>query len=103
MTEAVAPLTMVAAPTSQASRVEPMNHPTTARSDTPFYVILAVIGGSYLLLIVAMLAADLFFTTPPHLWRALANPDIRYAIRLSLISCSITAILSVWVGVPLGY
>jgi molybdate transport system permease protein len=80
-----------------------MTAPTTHRSDAPVYVILSIVGGSYLVLIVAMLAADLFFTTPPHLWKALASPDIRYAIRLSLISCSITAILSVWVAVPLGY
>ena len=60
-------------------------------------------GGTYLVLVVAMLAADLFFTTPSHLWKALASPDIRYSIRLSLISCTITAILSLWVAVPLGY
>lgn len=80
-----------------------MTQPSRRRSDAPFYAILVIVGGSYLVLIVAMLAADLFFTTPSHLWRALASPDIRYSIRLSLISCSITAILSVWVAVPLGY
>lgn len=78
-------------------------NPPRSRSDAPFYAILVVVGGSYLVLIVAMLAADLFFTTPSHIWKALSSPDIRYSIRLSLISCSITAILSVWVAVPLGY
>lgn len=78
-------------------------NPARSRSDAPFYAILVIVGGSYLVLIVAMLAADLFFTTPSHIWKALASPDIRYSIRLSLISCSITAILSVWVAVPLGY
>ena len=29
---------------------------------------------------------------------ALASPEIRYAIWLSLISCSVTAILSLWVA-----
>jgi len=66
-------------------------------------LILAVIGGSYLVLIVAMLAADAFYTTPGHLWEALQSREIRYAVKLSLISCCITAILSVWVAVPLGY
>jgi molybdate transport system permease protein len=33
----------------------------------------------------------------------LTKPEIRFAIMLSLLSCSITAILSLWVGVPLGY
>jgi molybdate transport system permease protein len=35
--------------------------------------------------------------------RALASPEIRYSIWLSLISCSVTAVLSLWIGVPLGY
>jgi molybdate transport system permease protein len=79
--------------------------PTTpsSRGDLPFLLILGVIGGSYLVLIVAMLAADAFFTTPGHLWEALQSREIRYAVKLSLVSCCITAILSVWVAVPLGY
>jgi molybdate transport system permease protein len=72
-------------------------------ADWPFYLCLALLGGSYLVLIVAMLAADLFFTTPDHLLGALQSPEIKYAIKLSLISCSITAILSLWVAVPLAY
>lgn len=72
-------------------------------SDLPFLLALSVLGGLYVLLIVAMLLADAAFTSPWHLWQALASPEIRYAIKLSLISCSITAILSVWVAVPLGY
>lgn len=72
-------------------------------SDLPFVAGLAVIGGLYVVLIVAMVLADMAFTSPSHLVAALKNENIQYAIRLSLISCSITAILSVWVGVPLGY
>lgn len=34
---------------------------------------------------------------------ALRKPEIRYAIKLSLISCTITAILSLWVAIPIGY
>ena len=56
-----------------------------------------------MLLIVAMVVADASFTSPQHLWRALGSREIQYAIKLSLISCSIAAILSVWVAVPLGY
>ena len=50
-----------------------------------------------------MLMADASFTSPYRIWQALGSPAIRYAIWLSLISCSISAILSVWVAVPLGY
>lgn len=77
--------------------------PPRSRSDTPFYVALAVLGGAYLVLIVAMLVADASFTSPGHLGRALASREIQYAVKLSLITCSITTILSLWVAVPLGY
>jgi molybdate transport system permease protein len=62
-----------------------------------------ILGGTYLVLVVAMLLADASFTSPGHLWSALQSREIRYAIRLSLITCSLTAILSVWVATPIGY
>ena len=34
---------------------------------------------------------------------ALAKPEIQYSIKLSLISCTITAIVSLWVAIPIGY
>jgi molybdate transport system permease protein len=71
--------------------------------DAPFVLGLGLIGALYVGLIVAMLAADLAYTTPDHLLRALASPEIRYAIRLSLLSCTVSALLSVYVAVPLGY
>lgn len=74
-----------------------------SRSDAPFLLGFGILGGLYLLLIVAMLAADASFTSPHHLWSALQSREIRYAIRLSLITCSLTAILSVWVATPIGY
>jgi molybdate transport system permease protein len=72
-------------------------------SNLPFFVAFSLLGGSYVVLILAMLAADIFKTSPIHFWNALSSPEIRYSIRLSLISCSITAILALWVAVPLGY
>jgi molybdate transport system permease protein len=72
-------------------------------SDVPFLVCLALLGGTYVVLVVAMLLADASFTTPSHLAAALASPEIQHAIGLSLESSAITAILSVWVAVPLGY
>jgi molybdate transport system permease protein len=61
------------------------------------------LSGSYLLLILALLAADLLFTSPKHFAAALSKPEIQYAVRLTLISCSISALLSIWVATPLGY
>src|ERR1043165_9478420 len=72
-------------------------------SDRAFVAGLALIGGFYLLLIVAMLVADASFTTPNRVWDALKVPESRYSIKLSLITCSLTALLSVWVATPIGY
>jgi molybdate transport system permease protein len=69
----------------------------------PFVVGLCLLSSVYLLLIAAMLLADLSFTTPGNFLAALRSEEIRYAIRLSLISCSITALLSLWIAVPIGY
>ena len=72
-------------------------------SDTPFFVCLGLLGGGYILIIVCLILANSTFTTPGHLLAALNAPEIRYAIRLSLVSCTITTILSLWVAVPIGY
>ncbi|HYT94886.1 MAG TPA: ABC transporter permease [Gemmataceae bacterium] len=74
-----------------------------ARSDTPFFVALLILSSVYVLLIVAMLLAMASFTTPDHLLAALGKEEIRYAIKLSLLSCSLTTLLALWVAVPLGY
>lgn len=80
------------------------------RREWPFVLGLSVVGGSYVLLIVALLAADLvYLLTDKDLGRVapgsggLWGPEIRYATFLSMVSCGITAILSVWVAVPMGY
>jgi molybdate transport system permease protein len=83
------------------SVAQPKPHRTNP--DWPFFLSFGLLSGLYLLLILAMLLADLLYTTPDHLLAALNSPEIRYSIRLSLISCSITTILALWVAVPLGY
>lgn len=87
------------------------------RSDVPFVLVLIVSGALYVGLIVALIVADAaYLVADPagkgndgimagleRLVRPLAKPEIRYAVKLSLVSCAITALLSVWVAVPLGY
>lgn len=73
------------------------------RSDLPFYAALIIISSTYLVLIGAMLIADLSFTSPGNLLQALQSQEIRYAIKLSLISCTMTTILSLWIAVPAAY
>ncbi len=92
--------------------------------DPVFLTLMAVVGGFYVLMIALLLAADVayLFTGPTDItgpgntpttggsWltsnpfiAALITPEIQYSIKLSLISCTITAILSIWVAVPIAY
>lgn len=80
-----------------------MPRPHRPGSDRPFFACMAILGGTYVLLLAATVSADLFYTTPGHFWRALQSPEIRHAIRLSLLSCTLTTLLSLWVAVPIGY
>jgi molybdate transport system permease protein len=72
-------------------------------ADRRFFLGLGLLGSVYVVLILAMLVADASFTSPQSFLQALRNREIRYAIRLSLISCSLTTLLSLWVSVPIGY
>jgi molybdate transport system permease protein len=86
------------------------------RSDKPFLIGLALLGGLYVALILAMIGADVWYlvalstgSTPAAasarsgLWKALTSEEIRYAIGLSLKASSASALLSVLVAVPAGY
>ncbi|MDC0262185.1 ABC transporter permease [Planctomycetaceae bacterium] len=91
-------------------------------SNRVFYTCMATIGGVYIFLILAMLLADAWYVAEKTMdaasdsadpWKAMLNdnpvfvalsdPKIRYSIWLSLISCTLSAILSVIVAVPIGY
>jgi molybdate transport system permease protein len=74
-----------------------------AGADWPFYLGLGVLTAVYVLLIVALLLAAASFTTPSHILSTLSSPEIRYSIRLSLLSCTLTTLLSLCVAVPAGY
>ena len=72
-------------------------------SDRGFIAGLCLLSGIYLFLIVAMIVADLSYTSLAQFQKALASPEIRYAIRLSLLSSALTTFFAVWVAVPIGY
>lgn len=55
------------------------------------------------MLIVAMLVSDFRFVEWADIRELLSDERVRYSIYLSLISCTISAILSIWVAVPTGY
>ena len=85
------------------STPDPVIRPHRAGSDAPFFVVMWGLGGTYILLILGLMIADVAFTSPKHFADALRKPEIQYAIKLTLISCSISALLSIVVATPLGY
>ena len=48
-------------------------------------------------------AGKLELLRPNPLVQALRSRDIRFSIKLSLVSCTLTPLLSLWVAVPIGY
>ncbi len=76
---------------------------TRQRSDVPFFLVMGGLSASFIMLIVLLLAADFMFTSFADFRDALLKPEIQAAFRLTLISCTVAAVLSVWVGTPLGY
>ena len=73
------------------------------KSDVPFFLVMGGLSASFVVLIVLLLAADVMFTSFADFRDALLKPEIRAAFRLTLLSCSIAALMSLWVGTPLGY
>jgi molybdate transport system permease protein len=81
--------------------------PHKVRSDLPFYSALFGISGIYLLLIIGMLGADLWYAVTEvsfDEFRELLNSeDIHDSVKLTLITCTISALLSLLVAIPAGY
>jgi molybdate transport system permease protein len=71
--------------------------------DRAFSSLLILLGGSYVLLVVVLLVADVAYCSAEHFWGMFGRPETRYAVGLTLASCTAAALLSVLVGVPLGY
>lgn len=82
---------------------EPAVPSPRSQPDWPFYLLFGIIGGAYLVLLLAMLVAESVHTSPQSVWAFLQTKEVRYSIGLSFITCGISAILSLWVAVPLGY
>ena len=77
-------------------------------SSTTFIVCLILLASFYIALIILMLVANFGYLAfsgkgLESLLSALQSEEVRYAISLSLISCSITTVLALWVSVPIGY
>jgi molybdate transport system permease protein len=71
--------------------------------DRAFLLAFGTLGGLYVGLLAALVLSDLAATTPAHFAAAFADPAIRSAVMLRLLTSLAAAILSTWVAVPLGY
>jgi len=93
-----------------------------AVSNVLFYLVFIVMGGTYVVLIVGMLLADAAYMTEKTfdsltsegrsllsvishnpIATALADKRIQHSIWLSLISCTMSAVISVMIAIPMGY
>ncbi len=72
-------------------------------ADLPFFLVMSGISSCFILLIVLLIAADLMFTSFEDFRAAVMKPEIQSAFRLTILSCTIAALLSIWVATPLGY
>lgn len=90
--------------TEKSSRNEPIRE-HRVWSDLPFWTGLGLLGGFYVFLIAATLAADVRFTRKQNveLLSVFHSPEIRYAAQLSLFTSIATTLLSLIVAVPIGY
>lgn len=111
--------------TSRDSAALPGHEPNASQigiSNAVFYALFVVMGGTYVILIVGMLVADAAYMTEKTLdginsqgrsllsvishnpmAAALADTRIQHSIWLSLISCTLSAVISVLIAVPMGY
>ncbi len=89
-----------------------------AGSEKVFFVVLGIVAGTYALLLVLLVAADFLFLlrsaaeksetwwgvlTANPIIDAFRDPAIRYSIVLTLVSCTVAALLSVVVAIPTAY
>ncbi len=93
--------------TAAATMIAPGERPASMTGrfsrDGLFLAGLSALLGAYVLLIVGLLCALASFTDFAHICAAIATEEIRFALRLSLISCTLSTLLSLCVAIPGGY
>ena len=60
-------------------------------------------GVAYLVLIIAMVCVDFRFASWQDISSSLADPRVQFSISLSVLSCTISAIIAIWIAIPTGY
>ena len=72
-------------------------------SDMPFFYGLGGIALLYIGLIVALVLANVYVIKPENVSDVFTDENLVSSIKLTLLSCTITALLSVLVAMPIGY
>jgi len=87
-----------------------MSRPATPRlsrhpraRNAAFFLVTGGLSASFITLVILLVLADVMFTSPADFVAAFGKPEIRSAFRLTLLTCTLSALLSVWVATPLGY
>jgi molybdate transport system permease protein len=72
-------------------------------SDYSLTVCFIILGSLYLLLTIALLVCDFAYIKPDFIRKVLAQEEIKYAVRLSFGSSSISAVIAMIMAIPIGY
>jgi molybdate transport system permease protein len=68
-----------------------------------FFAVMGGLSSCFVLLIILLLIANVLYISPASLLEALRKPEIQAAIRLTLATCTLATLCSLWVSIPLGY
>ncbi|MBX3423086.1 MAG: ABC transporter permease [Pirellulaceae bacterium] len=71
--------------------------------DAIFLLVMGGLSSCFVLLIALMLLADIWFVSLEDFRSILVKPEIRSSLQLTLLSCTVAAIWSLWVATPLAY
>ncbi len=92
------------APPQSEAGPNPMTSPSKGRwRIDPLWIGAGVITAAYLLFLGCLLGATATHSSPSDLLHALRSREIQYALGLSLLSCTVSALFSLLLAVPVGY
>lgn len=73
------------------------------RSHIGFWTAMCCAGVIYLILIISMICVDFQFVSWNDFVNALGDERVLFSIYLSLFSCTISAVVAIWIAIPTGF
>ena len=74
-----------------------------ARASWLFWSAMSSFGLLYLILVISLVVVDFQFASWGDIRQSLNDERVQFSIGLSLLTCSISAIISIWISVPTGF